>query len=51
MRVVSRMTDPLFSAIRRRLPRSLMSTGMDFSALIAALALLILTTFLNRVEF
>lgn len=32
--VVHRMTEPLFFQVRKRMPRALLSTGMDFSSMI-----------------
>lgn len=37
MQFLSRLTDPLFSAVRRRLPMLLWNTGLDFSPLIIIL--------------
>lgn len=36
--VVGRLTDPLFNWIRQKLPRSILSTGLDFTPLIVLLA-------------
>jgi len=37
MQFLGRLTDPLFDAIRRRLPAALWNTGLDFSPLVAIL--------------
>lgn len=44
---VSRITDPVFDMVRRRLPRSLWSTGLDFSPLIVLLLVQIAIIFLR----
>jgi len=48
---ISRLTDPLFSAIRRRLPRMLWDTGLDFSPLIALLLIQIVIFALQSLRF
>ena len=48
---ISRLTDPLFSAIRRRLPRMLWDTGLDFSPLITLLLIQILISALQSLRF
>ncbi len=47
---LARLTEPFFSAIRRRLPRALWDTGMDFSPLIAILLVQMLSLLLNSIR-
>jgi YggT family protein len=50
MGFLARMTDPLFDAIRRRLPTAMWNTGLDFSPLIAVLLIQVLTLLLESVR-
>ena len=47
---IARMTDPVFDAVRRRLPRALWSTGLDFSPLIVLLLVQIVILFLEALR-
>jgi YggT family protein len=47
---LSRLTDPLFSAIRQRLPRVLWDTGMDFSPFIALLGIQVVILMLGAIR-
>ena len=51
MQFLARLTDPLFAAIRRRLPRAMWETGLDFSPLIALLLIEILIYALESLRF
>jgi YggT family protein len=50
MGFLARMTDPLFDAIRRRLPTAMWNTGLDFSPLIAVLLIQVLTLLLESIR-
>ena len=43
-----RVTDPVLSAVRRRLPQAMWSTGIDFSPLIVIFGIFFLRRFLVR---
>ncbi|RKY58617.1 MAG: YggT family protein [Candidatus Latescibacterota bacterium] len=45
-----RLTDPALNPIRRRLPRVLWTTGLDFSPLILILCILIVRLFLESLR-
>ena len=51
MQFLSRLTDPFFAAIRRRLPPVLWNTGLDFSPLIALLLVQIVSLLLKSFQF
>ncbi len=51
MQILSRLTDPLFSAIRRRLPAAMWNSGLDFSPLIALLMIQIVSLLLGSFQF
>ena len=51
MRILSSLTDPFFQAIRRRLPRGMYMTGLDFSPLVAMVLLLVLSMFIANLHF
>jgi YggT family protein len=46
MRVVHKLTEPVFYQIRKRLPAALNNTGLDFSPMIIGLAIMVLETLL-----
>jgi len=48
---LSRLTDPLFEVIRRRLPSALWSTGLDFSPLVAILVIQLVILLLESIRF
>lgn len=48
---LSRLTDPLFDVIRRRLPSALWRTGLDFSPLVTILLIQVVIHFLDSVHF
>jgi len=43
-----RITDPILSAVRRRLPQAMWNTGIDFSPLIVIFGIIFLRMFLVR---
>ncbi len=47
---LARLTDPLFAAIRRRLPSALWSSGLDFSPLVAVLAIQLVSLLLQSIR-
>lgn len=49
LQMISRLTEPLFSWVRAKLPRSFMSTGMDFTPMIVWLGVMALDTLLWRI--
>ena len=51
MNFLSRITDPFFEAIRRRLPSAMWNTGLDFSPLIAVLLIQVVTLLLDSIRF
>ncbi len=51
MSFLSRITDPFFDAIRRRLPSAMWNTGLDFSPLIAVLLIQVVTLLLESIRF
>ena len=50
MQFLARLTDPLFEAIRKRLPSALWSTGLDFSPLVALLLIQIISLLLKSIQ-
>lgn len=51
MSFLSRMTDPFFDAIRRRLPSGMWNTGLDFSPLIGVLLIQVVILLLESIRF
>ena len=47
---LSRLTDPLFDAVRRRLPMALWNTGLDFSPLVAILMIQVVILVLESIR-
>ena len=47
---LARLTDPLFAAIRRRLPAALWSSGLDFSPLVAVLVIQLVSLLLQSIR-
>lgn len=47
---LARLTDPLFAAIRRRLPAAFWSSGLDFSPLIAVLVIQLIILLLQSIR-
>ena len=46
--VINRLTEPLFGWVRRKLPKSFLSTGLDFTPLIVLLAVYAVDMFTYR---
>ena len=51
VRFLSQITEPVYRAIRKRLPQSLWSTGVDFSPMILLLSILVVDTVLIPIIF
>lgn len=51
VRILRQLTEPVFYQVRRRLPRALLRTGIDFSPIIVFIVLILIDTILVNLLF